>query len=309
LPPADVLLLLPFLVVHTFGLSALPLLSVGDWRRGWATFGVALVLMVVFAAFWHGPGDKYLPYGGLFPYSENMITPWGAFAGSRFTGPLEVGARPLVLGINARWALTAIGCVAGAVWIARVFRRDRLGMLSGPIALFSLLQLPFLLIAPDLYDRYLLMLLPGALYLAVPVRPMFRSLWLPAAGILLAMATLSVALMHDWLAWNSARWILGGRALAASVNAWDIEGGFEWDGWFSPERPRSAAVGPLRGLTLPFMHRWFPQVSGRYALSFSQPPNTILRDSQEYRLWLVPGPRQLLFIEAGPTKPPTRPSK
>jgi hypothetical protein len=308
LPPADVLLLLPFLLVHTFGLSALPLLLVGDWRRGWAAAGVALAVMLALAIFWNGPGVKYLPYGGLFPYSENMITPWGAFAGSRFTGPLEVGARPLVLGSNMRWALTTAGCVAGAFWIARVLRREILGLLSWPIVLFSLLQLPFLLVAPDLYDRYLLMLLPGALYLAVPARAGFRFQWIPTAGILAAMAAISMALMHDWLAWNSARWVLGGRALAAGVNAWDIEGGFEWDGGFSPERSRSASVGPRRGLTLPFTHRWFPQVSGRFALSFSQPPNTIRRDSQEYRLWLSPGPRQFLLIEAGPVSTAIRPS-
>ena len=50
----------------------------------------------------------------------------------------------------------------------------------------------------------------------------------PAAAALAVYGAVSVGLMHDWLAWNSARWAVGRRALAAGVRPTDIEGGFEW---------------------------------------------------------------------------------
>ena len=297
-PETDVLLLLPFLLGHFFGLYALPLLVAGGGRGRFRAFGIGALLMLGAAIFWHGPGDKYLPYGGLFPYSENMITPWGAFAGSRFTGALEVGKRPLILGTDARWVLTILGCVAGAGWLSRAFERERLRLLAGALGLFTLLELPFLLIAPDLYDRYLLLLLPGALCLAAPIGDAGRLRRLLAAGVLTLMAIVSLALMHDWLAWNSARWKLGERALTAGINPWDIEGGFEWDGWFSPA-PRRDPRGPRRGLTLPFTHDWFPHVTGRYAIAFSQPPGTVCLDRQEYHLWLSPGQHEMLLVQIG----------
>jgi len=46
-------------------------------------------------------------------------------------------------------------------------------------------------------------------------------------------AWISVGLMHDWLAWNAARWELGRQALAQGIATTDIEGGFEWDGWYA----------------------------------------------------------------------------
>ena len=74
---------------------------------------------------------KSLPYGGLFPYGENMLTPWGAYAGSAVSHELVVGNRPLLLGENVRLMLTVLGCVAGAGLAARGLDRLRSGWQPG----------------------------------------------------------------------------------------------------------------------------------------------------------------------------------
>jgi hypothetical protein len=316
LPPPHMMVLLPFLIAHFCGLAALPVLALSPRPRARMPFLLALAVVVAGAGYWMVFGAvkqtvPFLPYGGLFPYYENMLTPWGAFAGSPFTGPLEVGDRPLVLGIPLRIGLTILGCLAAARWLAGIVERRRASADSLPacggglgwgngtstLTLFTLWQVPFLLAVPEFYDRYLLVLLPGALAVTLPAPPAPRWRRALAIGLALVFAAVSAALMHDWLSWNSARWTLGRRALAQGIAARDIEGGFEWDGWYAPEGRRPLTAGPPRGLTLPFTHRKFPHVTGRFALSFSPVPGTITRDSEPYTLWLAPGPRRFWLLE------------
>lgn len=294
-PPPDLVLLLPFAVTHFLGLASLPALALDPWPRSWKSFALTLAVLAGCALYWAG-NASYLPYGGLFPYTENMLTPWGAFAGSQFTGPLQVGHRPVLLGWGARLVLTAVGCVAGALLVLRLIERVRAGTPAGPILLYSLCQIPFLLIAPEFYDRYLLVLVPGALALAVERQPASAPRWLPGLGVLVAVGLVSVCLMHDWLAWNAARWELGRRALERHIPARAIEGGFEWDGWFGPGRQTPVRSARPPGLTLPLIHRRFGHVTGRFALSFSEVRGTTRIDSQPYSLWLPPGRHEFFLI-------------
>src|SRR5579871_3305007 len=165
---------LPFIVLHFAGLTTLPLLLLWPRVRSWKTLAVSLGLMLVCAAYWYQQGAT-MPYPvhenkrGLFPYTDNMLTPYGAFAGSRLGGGrFVVGERPLLLGIPSRSALSILGCLAGALLIARGRDQWRREMWCQPLILFTLLQLPFLLLVEGIYDRYLLFLLPGALLLALP---------------------------------------------------------------------------------------------------------------------------------------------
>ncbi len=141
--------------------------------------------------------------------------------------------------------------------------------------------------------------MPGALALAAGTP--IRSRWPLGLGALALFAACTVAWTHDWYAWNSARWALGHRALARGISVDDIEGGFEWDSWYTTgpvvasesEAPR----WPSSGLTLPFNHWRHPHITGRYALSFSEVPETVVLDSQPYRLWLVPGGGRFLLLK------------
>jgi hypothetical protein len=303
-PAPATLLALPFQVVHWCGLAALPLLLLEPGVRSWKAFTGALVLLSACAGYWYLYGG-YLPYGGQFPYTENMVSPWGAFAGSRSTGPLVVGPRPLLLGTAERWLLTGLGCAAGAALVARAVRGWRPGDGARPLVLFTLWQFPFLLIVPDLYDRYFLFLLPGALVLAAGGEPgggggvASRPRWWAALAGAAAVAAVSVGLMHDWLAWNAARWALGRRALAHHIHPLDIEGGFEWDASYAPvgEEP---APGARRWPVLPFTRDWFPVVRGRYALSFADLAGARRVDAEPYTLWLWPGRHEFFLLEVPP---------
>lgn len=323
--PPHALLLFPFVLVHWCGLTTLPLLlwqpRIGSRRLVVGAF-VALVLN---AAYWFGRGPFTSDLDGLFPYTGTILTPWGASSGD-----LSVGERPLLLTDALRVALTLLGCLGGALFLDRattvLHPKHRSALGNNPLVLFSLLQMPFVVIAPALWDRYLFpVILPGALVLAgTETRSTEReaAAWWRCMAVVWVgiMGIFSVGVMHDWLTWNAAAWNLGRRALARSIDPLDIEGGMEWDGWhqaaqaqpqhrtwremFSPLSIRERA-GAERGFTLPTTRVWFPHVRGRYALSFSPLPNTVLVDAEPYRLWFLSGEHRIyLLAERSPHPTP-----
>jgi len=309
--PPDRLLMLPYTFLLLAGMSAFPLLLLSRGIASWKTFGCVLILLAANAAYWWSLDPSLSDMGDLFPYtpSGTLLTAWGPFAS-------VWGDFPLFMDSWLRVLLTVLGCVTGAVLVTSALLLRPFPLCS-PLVLFSLLQVPFLLIARDVWDRYLLILIPSFLALAVwpavsAERDRRRSTLhaLAALAALLVLSVLSVCLMHDWLAWNSARWELGRRALDR-VGPLDIEGGLEWDGWYdlqlsgkgrrrSGEELMGRAVqrGPRtpHNLTLRQTRVWFPGVRGRLALSFSHEPNTVVMDQEPYHLWLVPGEHSFLLL-------------
>lgn len=306
LAPASVLLL-PFVIIHLAGLTALPLFLLAPRAENWKTLAWAFAAMLAFAGYWLLYG-VYLPYGGLFPYSENMLTPYGAFAGSNprlSLGLLVPGDRPPLLGTTGRVFLSLLGCAVGSMLVARAAHNWRAGSWSQPLILFALLQMGLFLLMKDIYDRYFLFLLPTALFLA---RPPTAAAALPSPRMLLGglaviavLVLLSTALMHDWLSWNSARWQLGLRAVQnRRIDPLSIEGGVEWDGWYTVVSGKRLRPQPPRWPVLPFTRDWFPWITGRYCLSFSELKGARRLDAEPYSLWLVPGSRQFYLLELPP---------
>jgi hypothetical protein len=257
------------------------------------------------AVYWGPAFGHFLSYGGLFPYRHNLLSPWGAFSGT-LERPLMPGLRPLILDFDARLILSLLGCLAGAALLMKGLGWACSAGPAGAILLFTAWQVPFMLIAPEIHDRYILMLLPGALALAAWEAPQTRWTWIPAVLCVLLIGACSVCLMHDWLAWNRARWDLGNRALSRRIQPQDIEGGFEWDGWHG-NVTRDKNPGERQGLALEFLHSWFPHITGRYALSFSELPDSVTVDSEPYTLWLKPGVHRLFLLEYRP-EPYTKPA-
>jgi 4-amino-4-deoxy-L-arabinose transferase-like glycosyltransferase len=277
-----------FTAWHFLGLAAVPVLVAIAGRVSWTVFGLS--------AFALGVGAWGLAEGELFPYLGNLLTPWGAFGAPG----LVVGERPLLLGPGARLTLTVVGCLAGAWLLAAAAPRFRRP--PGLLALFTLAHAALLLVTPQQFDRYLVVLLPGALLAAGAEEPgRFRSR--VGIAVVLLFSALSFGLMRDWLAWNSARWTLGRRAVAGGIPATDIEGGFEWDGWHSPRAASRKHVRRDGGLMLRFTGGWFPRITGRYALAFSPPPGTVRLDAEAYRLWLPPTRSELLLVAPGESSP------
>jgi hypothetical protein len=304
IPPPHVVLLLPYMVVHYAGLSGLPLLLLMPRPPSWKGFLWLLGFLLLNALYWGPALGHELAYGGHFPYRHNLLSPWGAFAGPLHpvNAPLFQGIRPIILTAGIRLTITLIGCVAGALLLTKSLSRFVGGFHAGPILWFTAWQVPFILIALEIHDRYLLMLLPGALVLAAYGNHASKLTWRLAIAAVIGTGAISACLMHDWLAWNSARWSLGRHAVEQGAKPEEIEGGFEWDGWHRDGSQGKPAV-PLQGLALESLHRWFPTVTGKYALSFSELPNSVIVASEPYSLWLKPGPHHFFLLRYQPTRP------
>jgi hypothetical protein len=234
---------------------------------------------------------KTLSDDELFPHYSGVFTRCGVFIG------MTRGALPIVMDRSCRVLLTVAGALAGFVVLGRLFIWAWQGLRASPILLFTAAELPVLLLTPTTQDRYFLLIIPGALFLAgLTLNGGVFSRAFAALGIL-AAALFSVALMHDCFAWNSARWEVGRRALENRIDPAEIEGGFEWDGWYSQGANVSDRPGPPRGLIMPYTRLTFPNVSGRYALSFSPIGGTVIRDREGYTLWLHPGQQEFLLVE------------
>lgn len=278
-----------FVAVHFLGLSALPLLL---WRSPGSWGGFLAILLVLLAGALLLRTVPIYPFAELFPYLGNWLTPWGQFD----EGNVLPGQRPLLLGPVLRSGLTVAGCVAGASLCADALYHYQAGKRPGLLAFFTFFQVPFLFAVPWLFDRYLLVLLPGGIAAVGAARASrFRSLAALAGLVLFALVSLGLA--HDFLAWNRAAWVLGRRAVVKGIAVEDIEGGFAWDGWFAPEASRVLRTQPGRGLTIPFAHERYPAATGRYAVSFSVLPSSRVLDEEPYRLWLIPGERRMYFVE------------
>ena len=278
------------------GLSALPVLALRPGivleKRFLAAFVVVLDLVAIL---WVGAGDLAPPHayrGGLFPYLPNTVTCWGTLD----NGIYLVGERPLMMGTFAR---------DSSPWrVASAWRRSRSARSIGSAKGRRSPLFPVHGVARPDPARLAVLVRP------LPHRPDARNPGLgrgwsaPSSmadrpGALALFAVCSVGLMHDWLAWNSARWGLG-RPRCAGISAEDIEGGYEWDGWYAPGPVADASdgpIGPPRGLTLPFDHFRHPHITGRYALAFSHLPGTAVLDDRTYRLWLVPGEWRFFLLE------------
>jgi hypothetical protein len=263
-----------------------------------AIFPVACLLVVAALIYWGTritavqrvvPGDDFQPW---FPYTMPMLGPFGPFS--------EVqGYGPLFLPVPARQVLTFVGIFAAAAVIARLLKAPVKGLWSSPVVAYSLIQGLLFILAPRIYDRYFVVLLPGVMA-AIAARTeasVARRLvgWLG----LTAMALFSIALMHDWLSWNEARWSLGKKAVANGIHPWEIEGGLEWNGWYDPAT--QPELPPARGtaetlltynLDLHFLH-----VIGRYSLTAERLADTVVRDRWPYTIWLPPGHRFFLLVE------------
>lgn len=285
-PTFQVLILLPFVLLHLGGLSALPVLALNPRPPDWKRYLTGLVLMLAYAAYWWSTGGTQLYGGGLFPYWPDMITPWGMY------GAYAIGKPPLALGSAARIALSLAGCLGGAALLTRLLDL-RLTKRAGPLLLFGLLQVPLLLAVPFVCDRHMVMLLPAALYLAAEAPRAERTHWSPALALVGVFGLASITLEHDWLSASVARWTLGRRALA-TMKPQELEGGVNWDGWHTPSpRPRDAALAGCRQGRLV---EWFPQITGRYALAYSRYVGATIIDREPYTLWLPHGRWEMVLL-------------
>ncbi len=289
-------LTVPLLI--TMGLAGLPAALLIFPRRRWPLLelGIAAFSAVLWVGYCRLGSVRIL--GAVFPYVGNVLTTFGPF------GEYILGERPVLIASPLRIVLTGLGVLGATLLLARLRAARVAEWVRQPLLLYAFFQVPFLLISESYFDRYLLVFLPATLLILIRGAEPTRRDWVPGVIGLVVFAGLALALTHDWLSWNAARWSLGRRVIAAGVPLSDLEGGFEWDNWFDPHPDHSVSSSAARGLTVRFNSFRHPNLTGRYGLSFSPLPGALVVDRQPYSAWLIKQPQAFYLLKpddaAGP---------
>jgi hypothetical protein len=200
------------------------------------------------------------------------------------------------------WAVTA-GAVTGAVLVAqriaatgidlvRTIARKRI-VTDFPSAFALVLGLVYAasIAVTGYLDRYLIFALPLVLMTvaaaAVPGRWRWHAGSVAAATLVVVFGFFSVAATHDYLSWNRARWAaLRHLTNDMNVSYRDIDGGFEFNGWYGydPTYRETSGVSP-----------WWVQ-NDRYLISFAPLPAYEVTNVYRYGTWMPIGPREIFVL-------------
>ena len=267
----------------------------GCWkRRSIWTLLMGLVLGVVATA--------YAPRR--MPYLENILYDLGL-------GPLTLRGNvdeaevwtPLAWGDG--WWLLTIPALAGGAWLllgSLVWMRGALGgawnaerrcaIFLGLWAVLSVVALYHPLL-PVRFDRYLLgALVPVIVLLASASRISGRGLRVVQGLFLLALFAFSVAGQHDYLAWNQARWRALDGLLKDNVHPETIDGGYEFNGWYTSPHFINAR-GPAAFIEAGPIGWWV--VDDTYAIAWLKRPGYRVREELPYPTWLGKDQKLLLL--------------
>lgn len=160
---------------------------------------------------------------------------------------------------------------------------------KSPVLFMSLIGIAYFILSTRVYffDRYIIFLLPIVMFLLLGIRGMAdlprTAFWGVCLGILLVYGVFTIALTHDYMSWNRARWkAIGYLTKNRGVPPEDIDGGFEFNGWYNynpryKEKPDKSwwwvdsdkyliSFGPLGGYKLDSVYsysRLLPPERGR----------------------------------------------
>ncbi len=235
------------------GIFLLPVLVAfpGLWKsanpalKGW-TFHPGLIgCCTIFMA-------VLIRYGAWMPLRGNTLLASGF-------GPLTVAdislrhlnAPGVSLGVGLFWAAVTLAGCAGAccvgAFVAWHLRRCCAAMsnarlrqdvwLDVLLAISMMSYAVLLLLVDNLFDRYVLPLLPLlTLLLVARATPSgtapTRSALVAGLLLVLSIGGLSVAAAHDYLAWNRSRWLALSDLMNAGISPRQIDGGYEFNGYF-----------------------------------------------------------------------------
>jgi hypothetical protein len=279
-----------FIGAQIVAVSILPVLVFAPGPRGKSGLVLASVMLAI-ALVVGVSDDAWFPYlGPALPDAYKLV------------GLQE----PMLIGYRSQQGLTIIASCAAGFLIGRLIEMKRRGrepdVGTKLLLRFSTVHVLLLLVVPRLYDRYFLVILPGAMAWILEVARGTKFRWFAGGAILIIYMALSVVTTHDWYTWNTAFWRLGRRAVSQGIRAQDIEGGTEWDGWHAQRdavRLTEDYDKPMekRGLMLRFNAYLFRETTGKYAISASYLRGTQVIDSEPYALWLFPGSHRFLLIQ------------
>lgn len=214
------------------GLFTLPVLPLA-WRRHWNS-----------APWWVFAGITVILFGltwGRFPMTHdgNLLFGWGI-------GPiLMTGGN----GFESPWPwmgvwLQGMGAAGGSVLAVAAWNALR-DPQSAPIIRWGVVVMAgftlFILINQYFFDRYVLLLVPFALWVMAPESTTASRRARISSWVLIGiMAAYSIYGTRQYLDVNRERWAAVESLMDGGVPASDIDGGFEVNKWFGNETPQDA---------------------------------------------------------------------
>jgi hypothetical protein len=320
----------PYYLLHFMGLFTLPVLLMFKGSGSRKLYAVSAGAVLLFAGLvlattphvFDGSGPWYyrLPW---FPYMDIPFP-----EAEHIQGNGRAGFPPIYMSLPSRVALSVLGIMGMIALLPRVIERIRCWQYPDILLAFTVLQVLLLFLSPILYDRYFVSLLPGFFAIAaLLVSPSFMVRpWLGVPA-LMAAGTLSMAVTHDMLETHSAIWRLGDRAVKSGIRSQrmvklspqDIDGGMEWDAWYSPRPARWRYTNmkhvSLRGVNWLFNQANWEHLRGVYAISVATPYELLksedragmsrIVDEEPFTLWATPGHRKVYLLKFDPTVDPS----
>lgn len=282
------------------GLFCLPILLLNSGNRRMTTNSTILRAIPTLSAglfallssyFTFGPHKRWMPLIG------NTLIPQGL-------GPLTIPGSYEQLPFPFWGFITVLSVVGGAL-LVRAMTGSSVMLLQKMtisdtseediIKIFFLIAIgiyAFPILVGGLFDRYLVPLVPFLLYLDADGLPhdgvgstvrRFASV-----ALIVLTATFSVVGTRDYLTWNRIRWqVLAKFQQISSLNALDINGGFEYTGWFLYDPAyRKPSDRP----------EWRVD-DDKYMIAFSKIPGFIVIKAYGYSTWMPPKARLLFLLE------------
>jgi hypothetical protein len=137
------------------------------------------------------------------------------------------------------------------------------------------------------FDRYLVPLVPFGLYLSAgglqrdDVGATIRKS--VSVALIAFLAVFAVLGTRDYLTWNRVRWeALADLQQTARVSPDEIDGGFEYNGWFHYDQNNK--------------REWWVE-DDKYMIAFSKMPGFQIVNNYEYLAWMPPKGRALLLLK------------
>ena len=255
-------------------LGGWPALGLRRWQRRLAVallFALAAGFTVRIALFRKSP---------LFPHLSDVITRHG-FLISNTTSPQSI-----VIPASAQLVVTILALVGAALLMVAVAAAFSGAAGRGPAAvvlLFGLLAIGLTVVYYGFYDRYLLPALPAGILAALAFRrPRWgRALALEGAALLVAWC---IWWERDYLERQAAVWQAGQALVERGISPEEIDGGYEWDGWFrgnaaiasAAERAQADGAGQERQFNR-YVSEGLQMQQARWALVYTLPrdPSTV----------------------------------
>ncbi|MFH2203527.1 MAG: glycosyltransferase family 39 protein [Elusimicrobiota bacterium] len=191
---------------------------------------------------------------GKFPYLENSIYDTG-LGTPTLAGTIDKTAG--IFGWPLFWeGVTAVALLGGWALLTRLRsvlterRREPAVLL---LAFAALLQLAVPLLTTRYFDRYTLYGLPALIGLLCLITQRERFSARAAWSVLALGVMIGIAGTADYIAWNQAKWRLGRSAIASGTEPAMIEGGHDWDLYWTYEKEMAKL---LRSKPLQEIREW-----------------------------------------------------